>query len=112
MTTKTTKRFPALVAVTTALAIATAAPSAFAGFVDVLLTQVEWPGFLMVQSAGINYQAQLNSPGCNLPANSIDTLKIWQSLATSALLAGKPVRVYYNDCNGVHWIGDIVLKSQ
>lgn len=64
---------------------------------------------LMIQIAGTNYQAQLASPGCSIPANSMDVLKIWTSMAQAAVLAGKSLQIYTTTCNSSFWITDIVL---
>jgi hypothetical protein len=65
---------------------------------------------LLVQlNNGVNYTAFLTSPGCNLPALTIDTVKAWQSLAQSALLAGKKLKVYFNVCGGANVIETIDL---
>jgi hypothetical protein len=53
-----------------------------------------------------NYWAQLTQPvgaGCsNVPVQTVDTVKQWESAATSAMLAGKNVIIYYQlvTCNG------------
>ena len=112
-----TKRFSTVVALATGLAMGTVSMSAFAAFAEGSPSQVEYPGgvnglaYLVLQQGGANYEAQLVSPGCSLPGQSIDTLKAWQGLATSALLSGKSVRIYFNDCNSRHWIADVVLKQ-
>jgi hypothetical protein len=64
---------------------------------------------LIVNIAGVNYQAQLSSPGCGLPANSIDVLRIWLSMAQAAVLAGKSINIYPTTCNSLNWITDIVF---
>jgi hypothetical protein len=57
-----------------------------------------------------NFVAQLGSPCSAVPANSIDTIKIWQSIAQSALLSGKNATLYYTACsNGVKYITDVVV---
>jgi hypothetical protein len=49
---------------------------------------------------GINYQAMKTAPGdCSNYSRSVDTLRAWQSLAQSALLAGKSLRIYYDSCD-------------
>jgi len=64
---------------------------------------------LIVTIAGVNYQAQLSSPGCGIPDNSIDLLRIWLSMAQSAVLAGKKINIYPTTCNSLNWITDIVF---
>ena len=105
------------VALATILAFSAVATSASAAFVDAAggPTQVEYPGFLMIQYQGINYQTSASSPCAGVAGSNIDTVKLWASLAQSALLAGKSMRIYYNDCtvSGVttHYIGDLVLQK-
>jgi hypothetical protein len=35
---------------------------------------------------------------------SVETAKVWASLAQSALLSGRNVRIYYTYCGGYNWI--------
>ena len=111
MMTKTGARFSRVLGFTAGLAATFFAASAFAAFVDGSPGQVEYPNELMVQIASINYEAQLASPGCSIPANTIDTLKFWQTLAQGGLLSGRQIRIYYTDCGTRHMITDIVLKQ-
>jgi hypothetical protein len=83
------------------------------------ITQVEYNAGnssipqLFVQLNGnqsVNYIAQQPSPGCSLPALSVDTVKILASLAQAALLAGKSTTIYYNVCGGTNYIYDIVMS--
>lgn len=111
-------RFSRWISIAAAVGVISVAVPASAAFVDGLVGQVEYPKYLMVQLSGINYEAQLSSvngsqggSSCSIASNSIDTLKIWQTLAQGALLAGKQVRVYYSQCNNRNWISDIVLKQ-
>jgi len=58
---------------------------------------------------------QMPTPGtCPVPTATMDTLKIWQSIATSAMLSGKTVTVYYIDCtsygNPQTYIYSVVLN--
>lgn len=105
------------VTLATVLAFSAIASTASAAFVDATggPTQVEYPGFLMVQYQGVNYQSSTGTPCAGAGGSSIDTIKLWASLAQSALLAGKSMRIYYNDCTvgGVttHYIGDLVLEK-
>jgi hypothetical protein len=67
------------------------------------------PGTLLVQDAGgNNFFAQLATQGgCTQFNQTIDTIKIWQSMAQSALLAGKAVRIYFNVCGNVNYIATL-----
>jgi hypothetical protein len=106
------------------LTVTAAAPAAFATFVDATggPTQVEYPNLLMIQYAGINYQITTSTLTCTgtgqpatVPGRDIDTIRFWNSLAQSALLAGKNMRIYYDDCTSggftAHYIGDLVLQK-
>lgn len=44
------------------------------------------------------------SPGCGMSAPTAEAVRIWQSLAQSALLSGKTVSIGYSDCGGYHYI--------
>ena len=57
-------------------------------------------GTLTVQVAGsVNYFGQVSAQtGCTANNQTVDTLKMWQSLAQAALLSGKTVKIYYNVC--------------
>lgn len=96
------------VLLTSAVTASAASPANFSP------VQVEYPGKLLVQDPqGVNYYAQLTSPCTGIAANSIDTIKIWQSLAQSALLSNKNVTLYYTTCSGgtTNYITDIVLRK-
>jgi hypothetical protein len=92
--------------------------TASAGSSNFSPVQIEFPGVLMVQDPqGVNYYAQVNSPCTGVSGYSMDTLKIWQSLAQAALLANKNIVLYYTQCTGNppantnKYITDIVLKK-
>lgn len=68
------------------------------------------PDLIVQTGASINYQASIGySPGCSIVAATADSVKTWASLAQASLLTGKNVTIYYNSCNSVNWIYDIVL---
>lgn len=99
-----------------AFAVTVVSRPAAAAFLDTTLQQVEWNGgvtanpvLLLQVPGGTNYSAALSTPGCTPAANSIDTLKAFQSIALAALLAGKSVRIYYTVCSGVNAIADVVI---
>jgi hypothetical protein len=80
-------------------------------------SQVEFPGFFMIQYKGINYVGTQTtvvcSNGITIPGRNIDTIRFWHSLSQAALLSGKTLTIYYDDCvvNGVttHYLNDVVL---
>src|SRR6478609_1052853 len=43
------------------------------------------------------------SPGCDIPPPNAEAIRVWQSLAQSALLSGKSVSIGYSDCGGNHY---------
>ena len=95
-----------------AIGITQAAP-AFAGpFVDVIPQQVEYgeSQLLLLQANNILYRSQLPSPGCGIGAHSVETQKIWVNLSQASLLSGKTIRIYFDVCNNLNFIRDIVLK--
>ncbi len=101
--------------------MAVAAAPALADSVPGTVTEVEyvsgtasWQPALVVRINGTttSYWAQQPAPGCGMPQIPVDTVKAWQALATSALLSGKPVLIWYGVCNdGNRYIQSIVLKS-
>lgn len=95
-----------------ALAASTVTTPAAAATTSTLPVQVVQytQGSLLVQVNGQYYYGQ-TSPGtaCTAYAKNVDTLKAWQSLATSALLSGKNVVISYTACNGYNFIDYINL---
>jgi hypothetical protein len=56
---------------------------------------------------GINYLATTNASPCSSSySQSLDTIKIWSSMAQAALLSGKMLNVYFTQCaaNGIHYV--------
>jgi hypothetical protein len=122
MTKKTgtfTKTIFAIAAVVSSIAIIGSARPAMASTANVgPVTQVEYLAanasnpmlFVQLNSNGaINYVAQQASPGCGVPALSIDTVKMFLSIAQSALLAGKNATIYTNLCGTTNYIYDVVM---
>jgi hypothetical protein len=106
-------------ALTAALLVGGLGRSAMASVVNGPVTQTEYNASssslpqLLVQlnnNTSVNYFAQQTSPGCSLPANSIDTIKIFLSVAQAAQLAGKSVNIYYNTCGTTLYMYDIVMQ--
>jgi|SRR4051812_33826788 hypothetical protein len=109
-----TRRISRWMAVAIALAVAAPSVAALAGSpTDGKIATVEYyPGTLLIQMAGVNYLAQLTTQsGCTANNQSIDTLKIWHSMAQTALLAGKTTRIYFNVCSGVNYISVIDVNQ-
>ena len=52
----------------------------------------------------IYYAAPGFSPGCDIRAPTADTVKIWLSLAQTAMLSGKTVVLGYTECGGYNYI--------
>ena len=63
-------------------------------------------GQLLIQlSTGVNYIGTTGAPaGCTSFNQSVDTLKAWTSMAQSALLSGKRLKVYFTTCSSVPYI--------
>jgi hypothetical protein len=111
---KKNKRRVILVALATACVLMGASRSALA--VNSPVTQLEYlstTNTLIIQITNAGnfeyYKAQLTSPGCNIAATSIDTIKIWLSIAQASLLSGKNVTLYSTTCNSQNYLYDIVL---
>jgi hypothetical protein len=112
-------KFGLLTGVLTVLFAMTVSRLAFASSAAGPLTQTEYlmngsTPMLLVQLNGnssVNYYVQQTSPGCSIPNISIDTVKIWVSLAQSAQLSGKTVTLYYTTCSSVNWITDVVVSN-
>jgi len=105
------RNLASVAAVATAVAVTVASTPAFASAATGNPSQVAYPqGQLVIQFNGINYIG-VTAPGCGLSANTVDTIKVWQSLATAALLSGKNVIVSFSTCNGngVNYIWDVLL---
>jgi hypothetical protein len=100
-----------------ALAVCGVSTSALAA--DGQVTQVEYLAnstnpVLMLQLGGnttVNYLAQQTSPGCSIAALSVETIKLFHSMAQTSLLAGKNVTLYTTTCNSKLYVYDIVLKK-
>lgn len=68
---------------------------------------------LIIQFSGssTNYYAQQPSPRGSVPAASLDTIKIWQSLATAAMLSGRTLRIDYITYNTYRYIYDVQIQT-
>ena len=85
--------------------IATGTPAQAAN-VGCNVTQVEYyPGTLLIQCPAGNFLAQQNPPsGCGAYTHTLETQKLWLSMAQSAITSGKPVFFYYETCGGINMI--------
>jgi hypothetical protein len=101
------------------LSLGTAAVPAFAdtpGNTTNTINILEYaPTNLTLQLAtGTNYLATTSAAaGCTAYNVSMDTIKLWQSLAQGALLSGKTVRVYFTQCsaNNLRYITTLDLNG-
>lgn len=104
------KRFALAAAVATTLFSSTAFAFSSSSVTTVNIVEYgQYSGFsqLLVQlTGGVNYYANPGqaSPGCGVNMATVETAKTWTSLAQSALLSGRNVRIYYTYCNGTNWI--------
>jgi hypothetical protein len=103
--TKRMVRTAGLAMLTAALVVTMASSSALAASVVCVPTVVEYSeGTLLVQcvteDAGqINYYAQTVVPSeCTALSRNVETQKIWLSIAQTAILSGKSVRIYWEFC--------------
>jgi hypothetical protein len=113
-TTKKLWTFASLSAAAAASLVVTSASAASVGPVS----QVEYNAnggsnpqlMIQVNGGATNYFAQQNSPCTGVPSQSIETIKIFLSIAQASLLSGKKVTLYTNTCsNGTQYIYDIVM---
>jgi hypothetical protein len=91
--------FSGFVALLTGLTLSSVAVSALAEPPPRIVEYA--PGQLLIQgSNGTNHVAQLNpSDDCAQYKRDVDTLKIWHSMAQTALLAGKKMNIYSHACS-------------
>jgi hypothetical protein len=79
------------------------------------LAHVQYVYFSSVPTLQLNFdngsviiaQATTASVGCSIQANTIDTIKEFQALALSGLLAGKTVNAAYTSCSGSNYLTGI-----
>jgi hypothetical protein len=83
--------------------ISAAAPAQTGGFYDGTLSLIEYGSdTLLLQMPSTpegNFVAQVDSPCGGIPGASLDTQKIWASMAQAAILSGKSVRLYWAKCS-------------
>src|SRR4051794_25323440 len=113
------RRISVLVGALCLAAVALFARPAHAGTVSGLVTQTGWhsngegwaPQLAIKLSSGSFSYAQVTSPGCSLPANTLDVLKGFLSVAQAAQLAGKNVVILYNSCFGNQYMYEIQVQN-
>ncbi len=84
-----------------ATATAGAAPGNATGTVSIVEVNHASNSRLLVQVGGANYLAVLVAPGGTCGSSfvhSADEIRAFQTVAEAALLAGKNVKVYFDDC--------------
>jgi hypothetical protein len=62
----------------------------------------------------VNYLATTNAAPCSASySQSLDTIKIWSSMAQAALLSGKNLKIYFTLCgtNNIHYIQTLDLDG-
>jgi hypothetical protein len=65
---------------------------------------------LLIQCAPNNFIAPADPPsGCSNFTQTVDTQKIWESLAQAALLNGKSLNIYWTPCGGWNMITAVDL---
>jgi hypothetical protein len=97
---KTFSRIAALAAAMFLVAASRPAFAASAGPVTVGIVEVTGNGILIQLTGGQNFQAFTSVPPADCFSVSPDAVKGWQTLAQSALLAGKKIKIGYTVCNG------------
>lgn len=94
-------------------AVTTTTSVAHAAAVNCKVNIVEYSkDTLLIQCVGgVNYYAQIAPGGtCGPQATSMDTIKAWLSMGQTALLAAKPLLLYFNSCDGFNFINVIDLN--
>jgi hypothetical protein len=103
----------AVLSVSAILAIAMATTPVRADATSVVtVNAVEYTnGMLLIQlSTGQNYHAVTSAvSGCTANNQSLDTLKVWASMAQSALLSGKRLKIYFTACSSFSYINTLDL---
>lgn len=86
--------------------------SAVAGSVTCVPNTIEYyNATLIVQCSPTNYYAQTYPPAspCEANVNFLDNMKMWMTLAQSALLSGKSLKIEYTTCGTTNYINVIDL---
>jgi hypothetical protein len=90
-----TRTFAALL-VAIGLYIATPGTAHAAGGVTCSVNHIEYDGRLIVNCDNVSYYANISGTNCGNP--SLDTIKLWESMAASAMLSGKKIWIWVTDC--------------
>jgi len=113
------RRFSKGIALAGAVSLGIASSSASANTATTTVLQVQYtanggnPQLILESSLGNYFYAQLPVPtGCSgiIAANTIDTIKMWESIATAALLSGKSLSWNYTTCGGFTYINALSLN--
>jgi hypothetical protein len=99
-------------ALSAALALTAMSSSAFAAATEWVRPQIVGfsNGRLLIQlpspSAG-DFVAWTSATPDTCVSQSLDTLKAWQSLAHSAMLSGKRIKINYSTCQSINFITNV-----
>jgi hypothetical protein len=116
---RTTKKLAAIVTLGAAMAATFVATRAYAAGGVGPVSQVEYNAdggsnprlMIQINGAGTNYFVQQSSPCSGVPSQSIETIKMFLSIAQASLLSGKKVTLYTNSCGSTQYIYDIVMAK-
>lgn len=114
------QQFSAAVAVAAALSITASSPAFAVAPAQATVSLVQFSNNgttstpqLVIQlntSPLSNYFANVGSTVCGT-APSMETAKLWATMAQASLLSGKKLNVSFTDCGGYHFITSIDLLS-
>jgi hypothetical protein len=103
----------AIVVGLTAAGVRSASATTFVTCTPTVVEYSDAPGFqlVLVTCSGTNYAAQTSPGGGCAPANSrsLDVQKFFMTLAESAVLAGKNLRIGFNVCASSNFIESMDL---
>jgi hypothetical protein len=107
-------KLPALAAVLTALLIYSTALAATSASRPVLVANFsQQNGYTQLRVQLNNGKFYFANPGqgqqCQIPEPTLDTAKVWYSLANSSVMSGRKVTIGYTECGGYDWITSIDL---
>jgi uncharacterized membrane protein YjfL (UPF0719 family) len=113
MSTVNAKICRAALALSASLAIITATTLVQADVTSVTTVnslEYGWGNLLIQLSTGQNYLGVTSAVGgCTANNQSVDTLKVWASMAQSALLSGKRLKIYFTTCSNTAYINGVDL---
>ncbi len=103
--------FSILTVAVTTLVSGPALASSSTGWVSVQIVEYSEATLRLQLDGSVSYYAQVSgTPGTCLNQN-LDTIKIWQSLAQSAYLAGRHLSVTYDTCSSKNYITKVDLAD-